>query len=122
MQISMHCMPICIERNECKRNKKKNTWKLNRKFTCKNFNIVYMIECNKQNCINRYIGETKKSLNHRLAEYRGYIVNKHVDKATGAHYNLLGHSLANLKITVLEQVRYNDSDYRKERERYFIKI
>ena len=98
----------------------RSTWKLNRILTCNNLNIVYMIECNKENCRNRYIGETKRSMKHRLADHRGYIVNKHVDKATGAHYNLPGHSLANLKITILEQVRYNDDDYRKEREKYFI--
>ena len=98
----------------------KNTWKLNRSMSCNNFNIIYMIECNKNNCHSRYIGETKRSLKHRLADHHGYIVKKHVDKATGAHYNLPGHSLANLKVTIIEQVRYRDDNYRKERESYFI--
>ena len=99
---------------------KRSTWKLNRRFTCNIFNIVYMIECSKENCRNWYIGGTKRSIKHRLANHHGYIVNKHVDKATVAHYNLPGPSLANLRITILEQVRYNDDDYRKEREKYFI--
>ena len=44
------------------------------------------------------------------------------DRATGAHFNLPGHSLADLKITILEQVKKTDIDYRKEREHYFINM
>ena len=46
--------------------------------------------------------------------------NFHIDQATGAHFNQAGHSLANMKITLLEQVKQNDIAYRKEREHYFI--
>ena len=79
-----------------------------------------MLECNKDNCKERYIGESKRSLKTRLADHRGYIVNHHVDKATGAHFNQPGHSLANLRVTILEQVKVNSTSYRKERETYFI--
>lgn len=50
----------------------------------------------------------------------GYITNQVISRATGAHFNLPGHSLADLKFTILEQVRYNDEEYRREREKYFI--
>ena len=40
--------------------------------------------------------------------------------ATGEHFNLPGHTLSDLRITILEKVRSNDDMYRKERERYFI--
>ena len=99
---------------------KKATWQINRRHDCQSFNIIYMIECNIDHCRQRYIGESKRAIKHRLADHRGYIVNNHVDKATGAHFNSPGHSLANLTCTVLEQVKYKDSCYRKERERYFI--
>ena len=56
-----------------------------------------------------------------MADHRGYVTNKIVEKATGAHFNLPGHSLANLTITILEQVKYQDKEYRKERESYFIR-
>ena len=59
-------------------------------------------------------------LRARLAEHRGYVVNKTTERATGAHFNLPGHSLSNMKITVLEQVKLKDESYRKERETYFI--
>ena len=99
---------------------KKETWQINRKHDCQSFNIIYLIECNIDKCKQRYIGESKRAIQHRLADHRGYIVNNHVDKATGAHFNSPGHSLANMTFTVLEQVKYKDTNYRKEREKYFI--
>ena len=41
--------------------------------------------------------------------------------ATGSHFNQLGHSLADISFTVLEQVRKNNDTYIKEREEYFIR-
>ena len=93
-----------------------NTWNLYRKHTCNSFNIIYMLECNLDKCKLRYIGESKRSVKHRLADHRGYIINQHVDKATGAHFNTPGHSLANLTCTVLEQVRYNNKLQKRERK------
>ena len=40
---------------------------------CNSENCVYMIECSKQNCGQKYIGETKRSLATRLSEHKGYI-------------------------------------------------
>jgi hypothetical protein len=79
-----------------------------------------MIKCDKNNCQERYIGESGRTLKHRLAEHRGYIVNKVESKATGAHFNQPGHSLANLKVTIIEQSRKPEPQYRKQRESYFI--
>ena len=33
-------------------------WNINSKFNCESTNIVYMIECKKDRCKQRYIGET----------------------------------------------------------------
>ena len=63
----------------------------------------------------RYIGETKRTLKDRLADHQGYIVNTDTTKATGAHFNLPGHNLSNLKISILEKVKKNCDTYRKER-------
>jgi hypothetical protein len=68
----------------------------------------------------RYIGETKRILKFRLADHRGY-VNSGDDTATGEHFNLPGHSLFDLSITILEQVMKKDDLYRKKREKYFIR-
>ena len=51
----------------------------------------------------RYIGETRRWLIYRLANHRGY--DQDFDKVTGAHFNLPGHALSNMKITILGQVK-----------------
>ena len=75
---------------------RKITWRINRTLNCNNFNVIYMLEWKKDSCKMRYIGETKRAIKHHCADHRGYIVNGHTDKATGAHFNLPGHSLADL--------------------------
>ena len=90
-----------------------------KKFNCESFNIIYLIQCKK--CDQKYIGTTGRQLKHRLADHRGYIFNQVISRATGAHFNLPGHSLAQLQVTILEQTKYNDEEYRKEREKYFIR-
>ena len=47
-------------------------------------------------------------LKTRLADYCGYVRNKKTDKATGAHFNLPGHTLADLTVTALEQSKKKD--------------
>ena len=60
-----------------------------------------------------YIGQTGRLMKFRIADHRGYIQTQVTSKATG-------HRLANMKFTILEQVKYNDIMYREERESYFI--
>ena len=81
-----------------------------------------MIECNKENCKQRYIGESERSLKIRLLEHKGYIRSIFPTQATGVHFNLPGHSSANMTITILEKIKSHDENYRKEREKYHIKI
>ena len=114
----------CPYINETKKHKidRKNEWHINKPLTCNAFNVVYIIECTKENCTeNRYIGETKRNLHFRLAEYRGYVVNQVTTQATGAHFNKPGHSVENLRISVIEQIKKQSDLYRKEREEFFIR-
>ena len=64
---------------------------------CQTDNLVYCISCNK--CEEQYVGETEKTLAVRFSQHRGYARNGKLDKATGHHFNLPGHSLANMKVT-----------------------
>ena len=99
------------------------TWKLTRSLSCENNNIIYLIQCNKEFCKeSRYIGETGRPLKYRLADHRGYVTNNVTNLATGAHFTQAGHSLSNLKVTILEQVKQRSTEYRKEREKYFINL
>ena len=97
----------------------KSSWKIMKRITCESYNLVHMLQCQKFG--NNYIGSTIRQLKHRVAEHRGYIYNQVTSRATGAHWNLPGHSLAHLKITVLEQSRSRDEEYIREREKYFIR-
>ena len=114
---------ICPYIKEGKSVKGRNfDWKINRSinFTSEK-NIVYMIECNKERCNQRYIGETKFDLKTRLSQHLGYINTKKLNQPTGNHFNQPGHSKHNLKATVLEKVKVNSQQYRKEREHFHIR-
>ena len=67
------------------------------------------------------MGETEQTLSQRFAEHRGYVRNRKLEKATGAHFNLPGHSMADMKITIIEKVMSDDPQMRKLRETHFIK-
>ena len=114
---------ICPYINERKRVEGNNfSWFINNNMNCKSHkNIIYMIECNKPTCKQRYIGETERNLFDRICEHIGYIRTEKHEKATGHHFNLPGHSLANMTATILEKVKVNDPEYRKEREKYHIR-
>ena len=64
----------------------------------------------------QYIG-----VSERFSEHRGYVTNKHLSKATGAHFNLPGHRTNDMRVTILEKVHSMDPLVRKEREELFIR-
>ena len=99
----------------------KFTWKINKKVDCLTQNMVYLIECQKENCRLRYLGESERSLKNRISEHIGYIKTNKISEATGEHFNLPGHTLSDLKVTIIEKVKIQDSLYRKERESYNIR-
>ena len=68
-----------------------------------------------------YVGETKRIMKFRFAEHRGYVNNGDVSQPTGQHFNSQGHSIADMYVLILEQVRSSDPLYRREREKYFIR-
>ena len=57
-------------------------------------------------------------LQFRVAEHRGYVSKGETDKPTGAHFTMPGHSLADLRVSVIEHTRGRGSEYRKEREHF----
>ena len=86
---------------------------------CQTDNLVYCISCNK--CEEQYVGQTEKTLAVRFSQHQGYARNGKLDKATGHHFNLPGHSLANMKVTILEKIASNLPQMRNTRESYYIK-
>ena len=55
-----------------------------------------------------------------VAEHRGYVSKGETDQSTGVHFNKPGYSLADLSVSVIEHTRGRGTEYRKEREHYFI--
>ena len=47
--------------------------------------------------------------------------NKVESRATGQHFNLPGHSMHNMKFTVIEKVKSDDPLYGREREKLMIR-
>ena len=99
----------------------RGTWKIYTEANCETKNIVYLIECDKENCKERYIGESSRSIKERIKEHSSYIKSIFPTQATGLHFNLPGHSLGNMKMNILEKVAKNDDMYRQERERHLIR-
>ena len=75
-----------------------------------------------QKCDDKYIGESERPLKIRFSEHKGYVENNKLNEATGEHFNKKGHSSSDMMITILEKVKSNDEIYRKEREKYHIRI
>ena len=91
---------------------------ITQELNCKTKNLVYCITCKK--CPNQYIGETDRSLQDRFSEHRGYVTRKIMHKATGEHYNLPGHKMADMEVTILEKIYNTDPQFRKAREKMWI--
>ena len=68
----------------------------------------------------QYIGETGRSIKERFLEHKGYVSNKMLTKATGAHFNQRGHSISDMQITIIEKVFNPDPQFWKQREKMFI--
>ena len=119
---NLHNCRACpfIKEGKTIKKRSKIAWQLNKKFSCNTFNVIYMIECQKDRCKKRYIGHTKRKLKKRLAEHRGYVINRKDGRVTGSHFNSRGHSVSDLAITVLEIVESNKIEFLEERERFFI--
>ena len=50
----------------------------------------------------------------------GYARTCKLNQPSGFHFNLPGHSIHNMKFTIIEKVKSNDPIYRRERERFHI--
>ena len=100
---------------------RKFKWTIERPIFCDSTNIVYLLECDKDNCRQKYIGITHQKLRDRIYQHVAYVRNKHLNRATGEHFNRPGHGVENMKFTVLEKVKSSDPLYGREREKLLIR-
>ena len=99
----------------------KYSWSINDQIDCESENIVYLIRCNKENFkLNKYVVESERTAKERISEHRGYINRNEKRHATGEHFNQPGHSLTNMKFTILDIVRSKDHLDTENKERHII--
>ena len=87
--------------------------------TCQTSNIIYCITCSK--CQQQYVGQSERTLQARFSEHRDYAKKKDYSKACGAHFSSRGHSVHDMKVSILEKVHSIDELLREERESMFIR-
>ena len=65
-----------------------------------NYQLCVVIECLKENCKLRYVGETERKLKERFSDHKQYVKSIIPTQATGEHFNLPGHSLSDMSLTI----------------------
>ena len=94
---------------------------LKEKFDCNTDNHIYLIECQVPRCNHiQYIGKTKDRLKDRFGSHRSD-VNTQKDKSLSNHFNLPGHKVSDMKVTVIEKVYNKNPLFLREREKYYMK-
>ena len=73
--------------------------------TYKSRKIIYLIEC--KACGIQYVGETGNALHIPMNGHRSDIKRNHPDRLVAAHFNTVGHSIGDLTVRVIEQLRRN---------------
>lgn len=82
---------------------------------CDTSNVIYIIECNKCKRQNQYVGQTRRPLRERLSGHRAAYL-QHKNMPIYRHFWKPGHSLQNMKVTVLEKVKEGEDIEERERD------
>ena len=113
--------PICpfVEEGKVvKSTKSDERVEINAHITCQTKNLIYCATCEK--CSQQYIGQTDRTLQERIQEHPGYIRNEKLNQATGEHFNLDGHFIHDMRISVIEKLHKTDRATREIRESMYI--
>ena len=86
----------------------------------KKLSVVHFLQCKKCRWA-EYVGETKETLETRISQHLGYISRNEENKPPVRHFNLRGHSAADMKVLVLDKIHQSDAFYTKEREHLHIR-
>ena len=95
-----------------------------KQYICGSSNVVYAIHCIQ--CGLMYVGETGRSLRSRINGHRAGII-KDDQSLLYKHFCLLGHSVADMKVQILEKIYHSSVNpvntrlHRKLRELHWIK-
>ena len=111
--------PFVQETKVLKSTQSNNSVEVNTAVDCQTIGVIYCITCAK--CSQQYIGTTKKSLQYRFGCHQGYVRNRDLSQPTGRHFSTNGHSIADMRICIVEKVYSFDRLLREERESEFIR-
>ena len=95
-------------------NRTGRVWPITAPINCLTPNVVYKILC-KQCPEFIYNGKTMRRFKDRVQEHRGYVTQKKLNTATGAHFNLPGHTVSDLIAIAYERVLPGGDDALLER-------
>ena len=98
--------------------------KLNLDFCVNNFIYTFRLRIFFSRCRDNYLSSLSLSQCIRNQDKRQIIswtlLSSLINCAVGEHFSLLGHSIDNLRVIILEKVKLKEQ-YRKESEKYFIR-
>ena len=91
---------------------------INQKITCKDNNVIYVIQC--QKCVkrNQYVGKTAQTFERRMRSHRSSVMNS-TDTPIGRHFSTNGHNTSHMQFFAVEKV-YGDAFTLAQREQYWI--
>ena len=113
--------PFVKEGNRIKSTKTNFSKEISSSVDCSDKNVIYLIECTKNNCQEQYVGSTEQDFRTRMSQHRGYVNNQKLEKATGYHFTQKNHQLSDMKMSIIEKIHKKDRFYLLEREKYFIR-
>ena len=94
------------------------TFKVLATATCKTSNVIYLIQCLR--CKKQHVGESEHSLCIRLNGHRSDKKNYQIEKPVAIHFSLVGHSMEDREILIIEKIHREDAVYRRRKESYWI--
>ena len=119
------CKYIPINCNNFKSTITGEVYQIKDTMTCKSENIIYLITCTQAHCSGKqYVGESQLSLRTRGANHLSSVRCKR-PFPVAEHFNLPNHSLKDISIVPIEQIKIKTSDprcktIRKQREQFWI--
>ena len=93
------------------------TFYIRHPFSCDSKNIIYLITCT--NCKKQYVGKSAKTLRERICQHHSSI-KKDQCRYISKHFNLSGHSVARLKVQVIDSTDTGNSEHLHKLELYWI--
>ena len=85
--------------------------------SCSSSNVIYLMDCSRCNKV-QYVGETGQTIKRRFYNHT-YNIRHKIDTLVSKHFVEPEHSISDMTCTIIEQVKIDNTDYRKQREKFW---